>query len=123
MTPRKDRPATQKDLYQYAMISARARFEILAELRALRQMVIEHLAQTLAFQEAEGLPGGGSDEEMPILEQRYFLEADKRLSALASQMRTELAAQVEDIDPTMAVWLDSEATGERGPDPQMNPEA
>lgn len=96
-----DTPATQKDLMGFAARQIQDNLEQEAEIAALRQMLIEHMAQTLAIQESTETP-----EEREKLEAEFTAKIVGNFGRLKRRWHQEVLEQVESKWPEFAAHFD-----------------
>jgi hypothetical protein len=107
-TPRRDKKASSKDLLAYALMQERSNIGLLSEIRAIRHVLIDHLAQSMALQEMEAMEGA-TLEERERLEHRFAAEVEASLERAREQIRSSLMIQIEDVDPGLSAHIDDEA--------------
>ncbi len=95
-----------EDFATFGLMHHRSNLRQLAEIRALRQLMLEHVAQVLAIQELESSVEKTADERTRV-EQKFMSELEGRLDRLEKKILQSFLEQLEDESPEMATWFDA----------------
>jgi hypothetical protein len=95
-----------EDFATFGLMHHRSNLNQLAEVRALRQLMLEHIAQVLAVQELGSISEKTADERTR-LERKFVTELEARVERLQKQILQSFLEQLEDESPEMATWFDA----------------
>ena len=96
-----DSPATKEELMGFAARQIRTNLRQAAEIAAIKQMLVEHMAQTLAIQEQPETP-----EEREKLEAGFTARIEENFARLKGRYYQGFLEQVEDEWPDLAARFD-----------------
>ena len=102
-----DSPATKEELMGFAARQIQTNLQQEAEIAALKQMLIEQMAQTLAIQESPDTP-----EKREKLEAEFTAKIVENFGRLKARWYQENLERVEDKWPHLAAQLDTRSLGD-----------